>query len=244
MKPSEAIVSDSRREIVDGDYQFKSCGTIITASITTGISAMTARARLMRRRLTVPFLNDDRDIRSRFGKSAWYGGSFSGAASDSRCGRASSTFPILKGYRAAAPPGGESASRTSETIVSARFRRSAQLSVPQVIVHPMYEWETSVVVVLNSTNQVLLVRQDYGYRFFGLPGGRSKTVNRPTRQQSGSCSRTRACAPTPSLPIASTTSCTPGAAASTGHTHSAATGPSAYSTCRCQIRFPRWAGMH
>jgi len=35
----------------------------------------------------------------------------------------------------------------------------------------MHEWETSVVLIQNSKNQVLLVRQDYGYRFFGLPGG-------------------------------------------------------------------------
>jgi 8-oxo-dGTP diphosphatase len=43
----------------------------------------------------------------------------------------------------------------------------------------MYEWETSVVVVLNSTNQVLLVRQDYGYRFFGLPGGKIEDGESP-----------------------------------------------------------------
>ncbi|MDQ0577601.1 NUDIX hydrolase [Agromyces albus] len=43
----------------------------------------------------------------------------------------------------------------------------------------MYEWETSVVVVMNSTNQVLLVRQDYGYRFFGLPGGKIEDGESP-----------------------------------------------------------------
>lgn len=43
----------------------------------------------------------------------------------------------------------------------------------------MWEWETSVVVILNSTGEVLLVRQNCGYRFFGLPGGKVEDGESP-----------------------------------------------------------------
>lgn len=36
----------------------------------------------------------------------------------------------------------------------------------------VYAWETSVVLVRNPKSEVLLVRQNYGHRFFGLPGGK------------------------------------------------------------------------
>ena len=35
----------------------------------------------------------------------------------------------------------------------------------------MWEWETAVVLVTDAAGRVLLVRQNYGHRFFGLPGG-------------------------------------------------------------------------
>jgi ADP-ribose pyrophosphatase YjhB (NUDIX family) len=35
----------------------------------------------------------------------------------------------------------------------------------------MHSWETSVVLVSHPDRGVLLVRQSYGHRFFGLPGG-------------------------------------------------------------------------
>jgi 8-oxo-dGTP diphosphatase len=35
----------------------------------------------------------------------------------------------------------------------------------------MYSWQTSVVLVRQPDRGVLLVRQSYGHRFFGLPGG-------------------------------------------------------------------------
>lgn len=42
------------------------------------------------------------------------------------------------------------------------------MSVLAEIVHHMdkWEWETSIVLILNRAGEVLLVRQDYGYRFF------------------------------------------------------------------------------
>ncbi|WP_088288738.1 NUDIX hydrolase [Kineosporia sp. A_224] len=35
----------------------------------------------------------------------------------------------------------------------------------------MWEWETAVVVITDDSRRVLLVHQNYGHRFFGLPGG-------------------------------------------------------------------------
>lgn len=43
----------------------------------------------------------------------------------------------------------------------------------------MWEWETSVVVVRNDSDELLLVRQDYGHRFFGLPGGKVESGEEP-----------------------------------------------------------------
>jgi len=36
----------------------------------------------------------------------------------------------------------------------------------------MYEWQTSVVLIRNLHSELLLAQQNYGYRFFGLPGGK------------------------------------------------------------------------
>lgn len=43
----------------------------------------------------------------------------------------------------------------------------------------MYEWETSVVLVRNHRTEVLLVQQNYGHRFFGLPGGKIESGEDP-----------------------------------------------------------------
>jgi 8-oxo-dGTP pyrophosphatase MutT (NUDIX family) len=43
----------------------------------------------------------------------------------------------------------------------------------------MWEWQTSVVVVRNDSDEPLLVRQDYGRRFFGLPGGKFEAGEEP-----------------------------------------------------------------
>lgn len=43
----------------------------------------------------------------------------------------------------------------------------------------MYEWETSVVLVRNHQAEILLVRQNYGHRFYGLPGGKIETGEDP-----------------------------------------------------------------
>ncbi|WP_152361213.1 NUDIX hydrolase [Microlunatus speluncae] len=43
----------------------------------------------------------------------------------------------------------------------------------------MFEWETSVVMILDPSDRVLLVRQNYGYRFFGLPGGKVEDGEAP-----------------------------------------------------------------
>jgi 8-oxo-dGTP pyrophosphatase MutT (NUDIX family) len=43
----------------------------------------------------------------------------------------------------------------------------------------VYEWETSVVLVRNREAEILLVQQNYGYRFFGLPGGKVEAGEDP-----------------------------------------------------------------
>ncbi|GAA4361762.1 NUDIX hydrolase [Angustibacter luteus] len=43
----------------------------------------------------------------------------------------------------------------------------------------MWEWETSVVLVRSAADELLFVRQDYGHRFFGLPGGRVEAGEEP-----------------------------------------------------------------
>lgn len=44
-----------------------------------------------------------------------------------------------------------------------------------------YAWETSVVVVSHPDRGVLLVRQNYGPHFFGLPGGTLEEGESPVR---------------------------------------------------------------
>ena len=53
------------------------------------------------------------------------------------------------------------------------------VSVLHETVQPMWEWETSVVLIMNADRKVLLVRQDYGHRFFGLPGGKVEEGESP-----------------------------------------------------------------
>lgn len=43
----------------------------------------------------------------------------------------------------------------------------------------MCEWETSVVMIMDPNDRVLLVQQNYGYRFFGLPGGKVEAGESP-----------------------------------------------------------------
>ncbi|SDT41738.1 NUDIX hydrolase [Microlunatus soli] len=43
----------------------------------------------------------------------------------------------------------------------------------------MYQWETSVVLIRNDQDEVLLVGQNYGLRFFGLPGGKIESDEDP-----------------------------------------------------------------
>lgn len=43
----------------------------------------------------------------------------------------------------------------------------------------MWDWETSVVLVRDPAGRVLLVRQNYGQRFFGLPGGKIEDGESP-----------------------------------------------------------------
>lgn len=43
----------------------------------------------------------------------------------------------------------------------------------------MWEWQTSVVVVQNDSDEILLVRQRYGYHFYGLPGGKVESGEEP-----------------------------------------------------------------
>ncbi|MFC7626101.1 NUDIX hydrolase [Microlunatus sp. GCM10028923] len=43
----------------------------------------------------------------------------------------------------------------------------------------MWDWETSVVLVRDPSGRVLLVRQNYGQRFFGLPGGKIEDGESP-----------------------------------------------------------------
>jgi 8-oxo-dGTP diphosphatase len=45
----------------------------------------------------------------------------------------------------------------------------------------MYSWETSVVLVSDADRGVLLVRQRYGHRFYGLPGGVIEKGESPAR---------------------------------------------------------------
>ncbi len=56
---------------------------------------------------------------------------------------------------------------------------AAPLSVAADSVHAMWEWETSVVMILDPTGRVLLVQQNYGHRFFGLPGGKVEAGESP-----------------------------------------------------------------
>ncbi|WP_117214733.1 NUDIX hydrolase [Allorhizocola rhizosphaerae] len=43
----------------------------------------------------------------------------------------------------------------------------------------MWEWETSVMLIRDSSGRVLLVRQAYGLRLFGLPGGQVEPGETP-----------------------------------------------------------------
>lgn len=43
----------------------------------------------------------------------------------------------------------------------------------------MWDWETSVVLMHDPSGRVLLVRQNYGHRFFGLPGGKIEAGESP-----------------------------------------------------------------
>ncbi|GAB3750515.1 hypothetical protein GCM10028864_25470 [Microlunatus parietis] len=43
----------------------------------------------------------------------------------------------------------------------------------------MWDWETSVVLVRDPSGRVLLVRQNYGHRFYGLPGGKIEDGESP-----------------------------------------------------------------
>lgn len=43
----------------------------------------------------------------------------------------------------------------------------------------MWEWQTSVVLVRRAADELLFVRQDYGFRFFALPGGKVEAGEEP-----------------------------------------------------------------
>ena len=55
----------------------------------------------------------------------------------------------------------------------------SRLSVVGGRLRGMWDWETSVVLVRDAIGRVLLVRQNYGHRFFGLPGGKIEDGESP-----------------------------------------------------------------